>query len=209
MEFSIISPCFLITLTCVSDPVYTLFKNVLDAVPHYFVKMFYLQVPYIFYGAAIPVAPTTKGDLYSFDQEKVPYLSSHLPTIHMKNLPHKKSCLPNCFTIFCKLIEEIYHGVNSYRLVKRMTFFILIFLVRFPPLKNILIFSHSLLMKTSVGKSSKFPIPSSSPSTIITFSEGLSSSSMKTWFSLKIKQERNKLYSFPYFISISYTYLLF
>ena len=72
MEFSIISPCFLITLTCVSDPVYTLFKNVLDAVPHYFVKMFYLQVPYIFHGAAIPVAPTTKGDLYSFDQEKVP-----------------------------------------------------------------------------------------------------------------------------------------
>ena len=126
--------------------------------------------------------------IFSMVQQFLSRLPQKVISIHLirKKFPifrviyQLSTCLPNCFTIFCKLIEEIYHGVNSYRLVKRMTFFILIFLVRFPPLKNILIFSHSLLMKTSVGKSSKFPIPSSSPSTIITFSEGLSSSSMKT-----------------------------
>ena len=39
----------------------------------------------------------------------------------MKNLPQEKSCLPNGFTIFRMLIDKICHGVDIYRLVKRMT----------------------------------------------------------------------------------------
>ena len=56
-------------------------------------------------------------------------------------------------------------------------------------------FLHFLSMKTILGKSSKFPIPSSSSSNITNFSEGLSSFPMITWFSLKVKLERKHFQS--------------
>ena len=54
---------------------------------------------------------------------------------------------------------------------------------------------HSSSTNISLGKSTKFlipsiSIPSSYSSTVTTLSEGLSSSCMKTWFSLKIKLDR-------------------
>ena len=58
---------------------------------------------------------------------------------------------------------------------KTSDFFWLILLVRSLPSTNTLRFPHFLLMKTSLGKFFKFSIPSSSSSTITTFSEGLSS----------------------------------
>ena len=36
-----------------------------------------------------------QSDFYAFEQEKLPFLSSHLLPIHKKNLPQEKPCLPN------------------------------------------------------------------------------------------------------------------
>ena len=47
------------------------------------------------------------------------------------------------------------------------------------------------IINSSLGKSSRFSMPSSSSLIITTFREGFSFSSMKTWFFLKVKLERN------------------
>ena len=105
-----------------------------------------------------------QDDFYSFDQEKVSFLSSYLLLTQKKNLPQENSCLPKWFTIIRMLLA-----------CKTSAFFWLILLVRSLPSTNTLRFPHFVLMKTSLSKFFKFPIPSSSSSTITTFSEGLSS----------------------------------
>ena len=50
-------------------------------------------------------------------------------------------------------------------------------------------FSHSSSTNTSLGKYTKFPVPSLSTPSRITFSEGLFFS-MKTWFSLKTETRK-------------------
>ena len=161
------------------------FKNVL-VVPHYFIKMFHLEQSYgILYSSWCNKSfcayhELRQDDFYSFDQEKVPFLSSYLLLTQKKNLPQENSCLPKWFTIIRMLLA-----------CKTSDFFWLILLVRSLPSTNTLRFPHFLLMKTSLGKFFKFSIPSSSSSTITTFLKGYLLFIMKTWFSLKIKLERD------------------
>ena len=91
----------------------------------------------------------------------------------------------------------------------------MLFLVNSPPSTTTLRFPHSSSINISLGKSTKFlrpymTVPFSSSSTITILSEGLSSYSMKTWFSFKIKREhiiiceRNFLHFISYYIPFSY-----
>ena len=102
-----------------------------------------------------------------------------------------KSCLPNWFTIFHMVIEEMQSPAEFVRqrtsidYCKMFDFFFwLVFLLSSPPSLTSMRFSHSSSMNKSLCESSKFPmssisIPSSPSSTITIFSDGLSSS-MKT-----------------------------
>ena len=116
----------------------------------------------------------------------------------------EKLCLPNWSTILYMVIEEILTSTfvtewisTSYCETSEF-FFWLIFLVKSQPSLTTLRFRYSSSMNTNLGKSSEFPISSistrfSSFSTIIIFSEWLSSS-MKSCIFLKIKLEKyNKL----------------
>ena len=110
--------------------------------------------------------------------------------------------LPQKNHAYLNLVYSICHRVNIYRLVK--------LLVSSPPSTTTLRFIDSSSMDISLGKSTKFPIPSSSSSTVKTLSEGLTSSSMKIWFSLdNIWASHDLRKTFPTFYLMSYTYLLF
>ena len=110
--------------------------------------------------------------------------------------------LPQKNHAYLNLVYSICHRVNIYRLVK--------LLVSSPPSTTTLRFIDSSSMDISLGKSTKFPIPSSSSSTVKTLSEGLTSSSMKIWFSLdNIWASHDLRKKFPTFYLMSYTYLLF
>ena len=68
-------------------------------------------------------------------------------------------------------------------------YFLLLFLVSSQPSTTSWRSPHSSPMSIRLGNFTKFPIPSCSSSTLISLSVGLSYSSMKTWFCLKIKLE--------------------
>ena len=86
------------------------------------------------------------------------FLSNYLLPIQKKNLPQEKSCLSNWFTIIRMLVDETILPILSVTAWTSITLenvwlFLLTFLVRFPPSTNTARFPHSLLMKTSLGKS--------------------------------------------------------
>ena len=87
---------------------------------------------------------------------------------------------------YLNLVYSNCHRVNIYRLAKLLDFlFLLLFLVSYPSSTATLRFPHSSSMSIGLGKPTVFlipsiPAPSSSSSIITTFSEELSSSSMKT-----------------------------
>ena len=104
----------------------------------------------------------------------------------------EKSSLPNSLTIFPHgywrntLAYSICHIIDICYFKTPDLFFWLILVVISPPSLTTMRFSHNLLMNTSLGESSKFPMTSlsmssTSSSTITTFSEGLPSW-MKPWF---------------------------
>ena len=101
--------------------------------------------------------------------------------------PQEKLLLPNRFTKLCILLKEYFrlhcHRVNISRLIVQTSnfFFWLIFLVSSSSSLTTLRFPYSSSINTNLGKFSKFSTSSiskrfSSFSTIITFSQNLSSS---------------------------------
>ena len=83
--------------------------------------------------------------------------------------PQEKSCLPNWFTMFHMVIEEILLPTVFVRQWTSIDycktsdlFFWFIFLVSSPLSLITMRFSHSSSMKTRIGKSSKFPMSSTS-----------------------------------------------
>ena len=108
-----------------------------------------------------------QGGFYSFDQEKVPFLLIYLLPTHKKCNNKKNHTYPN-------LIYSMCYRVYIYRLVKLLTssfYYLLLFLVTYPPSATTLRFPHSSSTNISLGKSIKFPIPSIS----------IPSSSSPTW----------------------------
>ena len=123
---------------------------------------------------------------YTAQQSSLPFnLFTIYPPTH-KKYNHKKN------HTYVNLVYSICQRADIYSLVKLL--FPSLFLVNSPPSTTTLRFSYSSLMNISPGKYNKFPIssiwiPSSSSSTVATLFDWGVSSSMKTWFSWKIKLE--------------------
>ena len=120
-------------------------------------------------------------------------LSSYLLSTHKKNHAYLSDSHGYWRST---LAYNICHRVDVYRFIKRLASSSLIFLISSIPSLTILRFPPSSLMNASLGKFSKFlissiSIPSSSSASIITFSEGLSSS-MKPWLFFENKTKKMK-----------------
>ena len=109
-------------------------KNVF-AGPHCFIKMFHLQQSYGFLyspwcnNSCRTYLELCQGDFYSFDQEKVLFLSSYLLPTHNKNYNHKKNhayspYLPDSQYSTYLLMKQSYPYLNIYRLVNAWFHFI-------------------------------------------------------------------------------------
>ena len=98
-------------------------------------------------------------------------------------LPTHKKCNNKKNDTYLNLIYSIRQRVDIYRLVKLLTtsfYYLLLFLVNYPPSTTTLRFPHSSSINISLDKSVKFPVPSisipfSSSSTWNNFVWGVSS----------------------------------
>ena len=94
-----------------------------------------------------------QNDLDLFDQENVSFFSIYSLPIH-KKCSHKKN------HAYLNLVQSICHRMDLCRLLKPDVFFLLLFLISSPPSNAALRFTHSSSIKISLGKSTRFSIPS-------------------------------------------------
>ena len=137
--------------------------------------------------------------------------------------PQEKSCLPNSFRIFQMVIQEILNKCylqclsqsEHLQACKTSDFFLLFNTSsKFSMILTTLRFTHSSSMNTNLGKSSKFSVsfistPSSSSSSITTFS-GQWSSSIKSWYFFENKTRKIKqvnIWELSLFNFISYIFV--
>ena len=157
-------------MICVSDGIYTQFRKNVLAVPHGFIKMFDLQQSRylrLSMSATVPVASTkNQVQVISIIRSEKSLLSFNLLTTIRKKSNHKK------YHAYLNLVYSICHRFDIYRLVKLL---ISTFWYTGSKLSTMNTTTwrlpHSSLINISLGKSTKFPIPSIAFSIITTLTK--------------------------------------
>ena len=160
-----------------------------------------VKASFFLHGGIIPVVPSNDWvQAISIHLIRKKFLSFKSFTVDLQ----EKSCSSNWYVIFDVVVEEILSpttlmsqsGHLSIGYCKTLPFFFwLIFFVSSPPsLTTTMRFPHSSSINSSLDGFSKFTMssisaPSTSSSTITTFSEAMPSW-MKPWFFLKRKLEK-------------------